>query len=82
MCLDICRGRKLKKHHGCVTCTHPTKVERDYRRMDKIHVTRIIDTTKAKNPLVEIVDLATQKVVVTPGVARDLMNKLQAALDA
>lgn len=73
---EICQGRKTRKQHGCATCTYPTKMERIRRRIEKISVNLTTDSTKARNPLVEIVGLAPQKVVVAPQVALALVKQI------
>jgi hypothetical protein len=41
-------------------------MERIRRRIEKISVNLTTDSTKARNPLVEIAGLAPQKIVVAP----------------
>ena len=74
---EVCQGRKARSQRGCVSCTYPTKMERIRRRIEKISVNLATDSTKAKNPLVEIVGLAPQKIVVAPLVALALVEKIK-----
>jgi hypothetical protein len=80
---QICAARKERKHHGCATCTYPRQVERDLARIEGLRVRVNLEprsTTQKHNPI-EIRGLAGQPIIMSRMVARDLMVKLQAAVN-
>jgi len=80
---EICAARKARKEHGCGTCTYPKQVLRDQARIDGLRVRVNLEpktATQRQNPI-EIRGLTGSPIILSRMVARDLMTKLQAAVN-
>jgi hypothetical protein len=80
---EICAARKARKHHGCATCTYPRQVERDQAKIAGLRVRINLEpktATQRQNPI-EIRGLTGAPIVLSRAVARDLYQKLQAAVN-
>ncbi|CAO0820588.1 hypothetical protein DFAR_1720002 [Desulfarculales bacterium] len=80
---EVCAARKGRKHHGCVSCTYPRQVERDLARIAGLRVRVNLEpkTATARNNPIEIRGLTGPTIALSKAVARDLYQKLQAAVN-
>jgi hypothetical protein len=79
----ICEARKGRKQFGCGTCTYPKQVLRDQARIAGLRVRVNLEpksATQRNNPI-EIRGLTGSPIVLSRMVARDLYQKLQAAVN-
>ena len=80
-CFEVCKARKARKHHGCITCMTPSYREHDRKNIEKIQVIWTVDQTKAKRPIVKIIGLSSQPISIRPTVVSGLVEKLLAIME-
>jgi hypothetical protein len=80
MTVEMCKGRKLRRTYGCVTCTYPNKVLRDQKRLEKISVRLATDGGKGNNRVVVISGLASRSISLSPRVAEGVARMILEAV--
>jgi hypothetical protein len=75
--LEMCAGRKVRKHHGCGTCTYPKQYQADQERIKGLVVGRLLEPKPSEKytPLY-INGLSPGTIKMSRMVAQDLYNKL------
>lgn len=73
--LEMCDGRKERKHHGCVTCKAPAIYRRDLKQIEAMVIGWL-----PMQGLVRVEGLSTKPLLLTRRVAQALSDQLKEVL--